>query len=138
MNQDIKFHVNKLEEEKDPREQARLETKWGKKGQRPNDYLVGRDGDSILIPFECDLCVFRKLRFCDPNLNSPTDKLLLGCIRRMQLDTFWSSAETTVKMNKSKVKQMLKFSSSVNLDGVFWHEGPLPGYDYCAINMLLY
>ena len=41
--------------ERDQVNQARIEAKWGKKGQREKDCLERRDGDSFLIPFECDL-----------------------------------------------------------------------------------
>jgi len=68
--------------------QARLEARWSKKGHRLDDYLKGREGDSLLIPFECDICVFRKLRKTEPTNKSPMDKLLLAAIRRMNLDTF--------------------------------------------------
>ena len=54
----MKFHIQKSEDlkerKRDPENQARIEAKWGKKGQREEDFCVGRDGDSILIPFECD------------------------------------------------------------------------------------
>ena len=107
------------ERERDPENQARIEAKWGKKGQRDEDFKVGRDGDSILIPFECDTCIFHKLRHCEPNPKSDMDQLMLACIRRMNLDAFWSSSSFTVKGNKDKVKQMLKYSSSIGLTGAF-------------------
>ena len=145
MDRDSNFHIQQYEGDvkgKDKESKDRLEAKWGKKGQRPNDYLVARDGDSILIPFECDTCIFRKLRGTNPNVRSPTDKYLLSCIRRMNLDTFWSSSEGTVRGNRYKINKMLKFSQSVGLKGSFIHEGPLPPHDYCgyevAVNMLLY
>jgi len=47
---------------------------------------VGRNGDHALIPFECDLCIFRKLKKMNPVEGRPGDDLLLGCIRRINLD----------------------------------------------------
>jgi hypothetical protein len=58
----------------------RLQRAWGKKHRSPDEYLVGRDGDHFLVPFECDLCVFRKLRMYDPSPTSEQDRLLLACI----------------------------------------------------------
>ena len=106
------------------------------------DYMKARDGDSILVPFECDLCVFRKLRQHNPVSSNPQDVLLLACIRRMNLDAFWSRASSTSRGNRDKVRQMLSFSDIVGLNGPFRHEGPFPNFDHCgyevAIGMLLY
>ena len=106
------------------------------------DYLKARDGDSILVPFECDLCVFRKLRQENPVSSNPQDDLLLACIRRMNLDAFWSRSSSTIRGNRDKVRQMLSFSDIVGLNGPFRHEGPFPNFDHCgyevAICMLLY
>jgi hypothetical protein len=51
-------------------EQERLTKAWGEKHRAPEEYMVGRDGDHLMIPFECDLCIFRKLRHHDPLLSS--------------------------------------------------------------------
>jgi hypothetical protein len=69
---------------------------WGNKHRAPDEYLKGRDGDHLLIPFECDLCIFRKLRRYDPSRTSEQDRLLLACIRRITLDAFWSRATSMV------------------------------------------
>ena len=34
-----------MDRERDPENQARIEAKWGKKGQRDEDFKIGRDGD---------------------------------------------------------------------------------------------
>jgi hypothetical protein len=69
---------------------------WGKKQRAPDDFLRGRDGDHTMVPSECDLCVFHKLRNRSPDPNSQPDKLLQACIRRIILDAFWSQATATV------------------------------------------
>ena len=111
MNPKTRFHIHKSEDlkskERDPKDSARLESRWGKRGQKEDDFLKARDGDSLMVPFECDLCIFRKLRRENPKAQSPSDQLLLLCIRRMNLDAFWSSASSTVRANKNKVNQML-------------------------------
>ena len=126
----------------DPRNHARLEQRWGRKRQRPLDYHKARDGDSLTVSFECDLCILRKLKSCDPLAGSPQDKHLMACIRRMNLDAFWSWATATVKGNMGKSRQMVYFSETVGLSGPFIHEGPFPNFDHCgyevAINMILH
>ena len=42
-----------------------------------------------MVPFECNTYVFRKLRKSDPNLDKVEDRLLMGGIRRVSLDTIW-------------------------------------------------
>ncbi len=95
-----------------------------------------------MVPFECDLCIFRKLSGRSPRSQEPVDDLLLGCIRRINLDAFWSSATSTVHGNRDKLAMGIKPSSLVGLEGPYTHQGPLPGHDHCgyevAIQMLLY
>jgi hypothetical protein len=35
-------------------------------GERTHDYMVARTGDHLMSPFECDTCIFRKLKKRDP------------------------------------------------------------------------
>ena len=106
------------------------------------EFLQARDGEHLMTPFECDLCIFRKLRKADPRLNVSQDELLLVCIRRMNLDSFWARATTTVNQNRRQVNASLEFSKVLGLSGSFEHEGPYPAHDHCgyevACNMLLY
>jgi hypothetical protein len=100
----VSFHVNCLnnkggEREKEPRDRARLAKAWGKRHQAADAYLTARDGDHTLVPFECDLCIFHKLQGESPKEGNPIDGLLLGCIRRINLDAFWSSLTATVNGN---------------------------------------
>ena len=53
-------------------------------------------------------------------------------IRRMNLDAFWSRARTTVRENGRRVRQALRFSNSLGLEGPYLHEGPYPYYDHCG------
>jgi hypothetical protein len=45
-----------------PEDHERLPTAWGQCHQPGRDFGFGRDGDHLMLLFECDLCVFRKLR----------------------------------------------------------------------------
>jgi hypothetical protein len=120
----------------------RLAKAWGKRHRSPNDFLIGRNGDHTHVSFECDTCIFRKLKKRNPDPSSTVDKLLQACIRRMNLDVFWSRASSTVSGHKDNLRRGLKFSEMVGLQGPYVHRGPLPGYDHCgyevAIQMLLY
>jgi hypothetical protein len=115
---------------------------WGRKANSGNNYLHARGGDCTLIPFECDLCIFRKLtKTKAPVTRNPQHDLLLSCIRRINLDAFWSRSTATVNGNRDNLKQGLVLSLLVGLDGPYNHEGAYPRFDHVgyeiAIQMLL-
>jgi hypothetical protein len=117
------------DESKSHVEQERVSRAWGSKHRPPDEYLVGRDGDHLLVPFECDLCMFRKLRHQEPLVTSEQDKLLMACIRRISLDAFWSRASSTVLGNRDKIKQAFNLSQLVGLEGPYVHFGSMPSTD---------
>jgi hypothetical protein len=95
-----------------------------------------------MVPFECDLCVFRKLRRRSPDITDAGDSLLLACIRRINLDAFWSRSKYTVQGNKEKIATSLEMSKLVRLEGPYLVDGSLPDFDHCgyevAIDTILY
>ena len=109
-----------------------MDKRWKQKEANPNDFHEGRNGDHAITPFECDTCIFRKLNRRDPIANGQQDKLLLIHIRRMNLDALWSRARSTVNQNTLRVKQTLKFSHSLGLQGPYEHHGPYPCLDHCG------
>jgi hypothetical protein len=129
----ILFHVKQREgfdlKGKTDVDQERVHRAWGSKHRSPDEYLVGRDGDHLLVPFECDLCVFRKLRRHKPSSASEHDQLLLACIRGVALDAFWSRATSTLLANRDKVKQGLVLCKLVGLDGPYVHVGTMSTSD---------
>jgi hypothetical protein len=127
--------------ERNPRDTARIEKAWGRKKPKKGDYLKARNGDHFMAPFECDLCVFRKLKKSDPTSGDQQDDLLQACIRRMNLDDFWSRTKDMVNGNRDKLADTLTLSNLVGLRGPCVHDGPYPDYDHCSyevtIDMLL-
>jgi len=134
--------LNQLNTDSLELDRPRIEDAWGSKLRNKKDFLEGRDGDSLLIPFECDQCIFLKLRSHLPDSNSTSDTLLMATIRRLNLDAFWSRERSTVSANLSRVKRMINISATVGLDGPFPIHPPFPLHDHCgyqvAINMLLF
>jgi hypothetical protein len=126
----------------DPLLQERMISAWGKKHRSADDFLVGRDGDHLLVPFECDLCIFRKLKRRNPLPANPQDDLMLACIRRANLDSFWSRAKSTVLANRDKVAFGIKMSATMGLLGPYKSNGSLPEDNHCgyevAFEMLLH
>jgi hypothetical protein len=95
-----------------------------------------------MVPFECDTCVFRKLRDRSPDVTDPADELLLACIRRINLDAFWSRSKHTVRGNREKISLSIELSKTVGLEGPYLVDGALPDFDHCgyevAIDTVLY
>jgi hypothetical protein len=99
-----------------------------------------RMGDHLMVAFECDLCVFRKLFRRNPN-SDETDRKAVATIRRMILDAFWSRATSTVRSNARIIQRGCELSKSLGLDPPYLEPGPLPYHDHCgygvALQMLL-
>ena len=85
----LKFHIHRARVEEDDAEQERMNARWKKK-HKATEFLEARDGDHLIIPFECDLCVFVKLKGRYPTKSSKEDRKLAACIRRINLDAFSS------------------------------------------------
>jgi hypothetical protein len=145
-NPDICFHVKQraIDEDgnkNDPMHMQRMQAAWGKKQRAPDDFLRARDGDHAMVPFECNLCIFRKLRDRSPDTANPEDELLRACIRRINLDSFWSRATATMRGNRDKIAQAIGLSATVGLLGPYEAECSLPEDDHCgyevAIEMVL-
>jgi hypothetical protein len=120
-----------------------MEDGWPKnqwKTSKPDPYAFhyARDGDHLMTHFECDICIFRKLwdrDFLDHS--RPSDKLLLACIRQVNLDAFWSSAKNTVTSNRGVIDKGLRLSARMGNKGPYLDPGPFPMHDHCGYEVAL-
>ena len=112
----------------------RLTSGWKVKSGDRNRYAEARDGDDLLVPFECDFCVFSKLTGqCYPGVDNFSDTNLMACIRQVILDAFWSRARSTVASNTRTIREMIALSDSLGFDPPFEPPGPfLPAHDHCG------
>ena len=92
-------------------------------------FQVTRPGDHLLTPFQCDLCVFRWLKQEDPNDTTSTDRVLLACIRRANLDAFWSWVTGAVRNDRNAVRRSTESVQCVGLAGPHCDPGPAPDTD---------
>ena len=101
----------------------------GSKEIRNRPFKSARSGDDLMVPFECDFCVFGKLfdHVQDPTCDK--DVFAMGCIRRVILDAFWSRAHSTVTNNATKVREGLKISLSMGMWGPYENPGPFTSED---------
>ena len=143
----LPFHVDSLGKdgengEIDKTETERMKMVWATKLRDPTDFHVARKGDHLVTPFECDLCVFRKLRRTNPKKSNASDRLLLGLIRRMNLDAFWSRETSTVVSNANRAAMSIDHSRMLGLLGPYEDGGGCTLEDHCgyevAANMLIH
>ena len=138
----IKKEDYKTLENSQQRDVKRLEVAWKDKHRKRGDLLAARNGDHLLVPYECPLCVFRILKGCSPSTNSQADSLLLDCIQRSILDAFWLRSSLAVKGYAWQARKLLHFSDTLGLDGPFKHMRLTPWRDHAgyevAVAMLMY
>lgn len=90
-------------------------------------YVMGRDGDNLITPFQCDLCHFRNLMRRDPIKNLAQDVRLTKLIRRANLDALWSREPTTVSGNLLVARQGVNMATALGFqDQLFRPMGPFP------------
>ena len=133
------FHVYQSDAggELDDQDLDRMANVWRATKEDAMKFHEARTGDHFMIPFECDLCVFRKLYFRDPRVDHATDRKALATIRRMILDAFWSRASSTVRANAKMIQKGCDLSASLGLDPPYLEPGPLPSFDHCGYGVAM-
>ena len=114
---------------------------WRRKKRKLDDFKVARRGDDLMVQFECDWCVFGKLKKRGPDPTQPKDIVLMACIRRATLDAFCSRAASTINGQSTALKKGIALSEEAGLTPPYHEPGPLPDFDHCgygvAIQLLL-
>ena len=65
----------------------------------PTCFKEGRDGDHLLVPFQCDTCHFVNIQGRLSRELDKQDELLLLTIHRVSLDSLWERKPSTVSTN---------------------------------------
>ena len=103
------FHVHGTEKDKEEAgdlDDDRLVQDWNQVSK--TDFHHARNGDHLMSPFECDLCVFRAVTERNPSKNIGRDLVLSAVIRRCSLDAFWSRATSTVLSNAQRMRKLIQ------------------------------
>ena len=100
-------------------------------------YSEARDGDDLMVSFECDFCVFAKVTGRLVCRDDSSDAHLMACIRRVILDAFWSRARQTVSTNAGRFREMIVMSASLGFEPPYDPPGPLPGFDHCGYKVAI-
>jgi hypothetical protein len=86
-------------------------------GRDEKRFKVGHNGDNLMCPFQCDVCHFRNIQKQDYCATNVKDKLLVRCIWRASLETFWARESSTVRANLHGAKKLEgKFAGLLSLD----------------------
>ena len=78
-------------------------------------YLEARGGDHLMCPFECDGCLFQKLRDREPAPGDRSDALLLAYLRRANLGAFWAIEPRTVSAHVREVAASVRVGKELGL-----------------------
>jgi hypothetical protein len=95
----------------------------------PNRFKCGRHGDHLMCPFQCDLCHFRNIQGRRPGAKVQDEVLVLMCIRKANLDAFWSRETATVDANRREGARVRSGSERLGLDIIYPERKPFPVED---------
>jgi len=120
------FHVNA------PADEAGFE--WLVKESDARRFKVGRNGDHLITPFQCDWCLFRALTGRIPGASSRHDDYLLCLLRRANLDSLWGRETTTVAANRRNLNQLIRiWSEHIGVEPQLPSLGPFPVKDVFGV-----
>eukprot|EP00980_Cylindrotheca_fusiformis_P024834 scaffold12553_cov76-Cylindrotheca_fusiformis.AAC.5 len=105
---------------------------WGPKAPDVMQFNEARDGDHLLSPFVCHVCIYRILKGSDPDPGKRAEAFLIKVIKRATLDVLWSRTRSTVRTNRSIVVRTLRELDTLGLDGPYYDPGPTPFSDFCG------
>jgi hypothetical protein len=72
-------------------------------GKEPR-FTCARNGDHLMLTFQCELCHFRNIQGKDPMAGNKKHEDLMVHIRRCNLDAFWSREKGSVSNNASEAR----------------------------------
>ena len=136
----VTFHVHHHQHagaELHPRDLERLMTAWGKNHCQPNNYLEARQGENLMIPFECNLCTFWQVKNQNPRHQSPPYQLLLACLCQENLDSFWSRERNTAEKNTGQAAAMQRRMDLVEDHLLFFLQGGIPWGYQCGYMLVV-
>jgi hypothetical protein len=93
-------------------------------GGEEKRFTMGRNGDHLMCPYQCDLCHFRNIQKRDPLFENRKDRLLLQCIQRALLDAFWAREPSTVCACLRGAKRLEEIGDSLGIRAVSPPMGP--------------
>ena len=99
--------------------------------------MVGKSGDVVLSPFQCDLCWFRNLRKRDPVKGNLGDENLMAYIRWVNLDVLWGSETYTVAPTRRYAAKGISICKGLCILPSHLELGPWPVNDKVGFTVVL-
>ncbi len=101
-------------------------------------FLVARDGDNLVTPFQCDICHFVNIMGWEPLDALASDHRMLKCIRRANSDAFWARESRTVRSVLDEAKRGLATASALGFTPAhFRPRGPFPPIDSMGMGIAI-
>jgi hypothetical protein len=100
----------------------------------PERFKEARDGDHLMITFQCDNCVFWLKRNRVAIVGNIYDELTQVCIRRVTLDAFWSRERSTVLANRREGVKQLLACGQISDENPYPARGPWAAVDVFGYN----
>jgi hypothetical protein len=98
-------------------------------------FMYARDGDFWTTPFQCEWCWIVNLKGREMREDDPKDVLLIGYLRRMNLDIMWSREPSTVAANLRQLVKGSELSKELGLVPIDIPRGPWPVGDNCGVQL---
>jgi hypothetical protein len=96
--------------------------------------MCAREGDHLVTPFQCDLCVFCNLQGRNTGRH---DDMVMACIRQANLDACWGRETATVSSTLQAVQHTIQLLGPVGLQPPFPPLGPFPVADTFGYSMAI-
>lgn len=100
-------------------------------------YVTARDGDHLMLAFQCSVCHFQNLQGRNPRPDSPKDDLLLSHIDRCSMDGFWSREASTVRDHRRQAARVERTADKLGLGSMTPPMGPFPLEDSVGMRAAL-
>jgi hypothetical protein len=95
----------------------------------PLRFREARDGEHLMVTFQCDDCHFENCKLRPPRKNSLQDAVGLLGIRRANLDSMWARERSTVYSNMREGVRYLASTDECGWDDPYPPRGPFPVAD---------
>ena len=82
----------------------------------PKKFKEARDGNHMMLPFQCDMCHFVNIQNRLLVRGRQADHLLLMVIHRANLDSFWARERSTVRSKFPEAKRSVKIKTIFMMD----------------------
>jgi hypothetical protein len=98
-------------------------------------FQYGRNGDHLMLSFQCGLCHFRNMEGRNPVKGNNLDDRVLMLIRRATLDSFWSREPATVKGTLRNGSRLEDIVGQLGLSPAVEPMGPFPIHDSVGMKL---